>query len=153
MLFVDEENVDALLNDKNEKAAQYQTQILFSGYAPTIGITNADLCTILANAVDNAIEACAKDGSGQPKEISIQSDFQQGYFFMKITNPVFERVEIHNGNQVRTTKANPSMHGFGVANIVRTAQKYDGDAALSADDACFTLEVNLWLKKETAATV
>lgn len=140
--------VNALLNDKNEKAAKHQAQIVFSGYAPTVGITNADLCTILANAVDNAIEACAKDGSGQPKEISIRSDFQQGYFFLQITNPVFEKVEIRNGNQIRTTKENPSMHGFGVANIVRTAKKYDGDAALSADDRLFTLEVSLWLKQE-----
>ncbi len=66
---------------------------------------------------------------------------------MKITNPVFERVEIRNGNQLRTTKTeNPSMHGFGVANIVRTAKKYDGDAAISADEHLFTLELNLWLK-------
>ena len=139
--------VNALLSDKTEKAAQHHTKIQFSGYAPTVGITNADLCTILANAVDNAIEACAKDGSGQEKEIRIHSDFQQGYFFLKITNPVFERVEVRNGNQLRTTKTeNPSMHGFGVANIVRTAKKYDGDAAISADEHLFTLELNLWLK-------
>ena len=142
--------VNSLLNDKNEKAAQHHTQIVFSGYAPTVGITNADLCTILANAVDNAIEACAKDSSDQLKEINIHSDFQQGYFLLQITNPVFEKVEIRNGNQIRTTKENPSMHGFGVANIVRTAKKYDGDTSLSADDSLFTLEVGLWLKKEAA---
>lgn len=139
--------VNALLSDKNDKAAQHHTKIQFSGFAPTVGITNADLCTILANAVDNAIEACAKDSSEQEKEIRIHSDFQQGYFFLKITNPVFEKVEIRNGNQLRTTKTeNPSMHGFGVSNIVRTAKKYDGDAAISADDKLFTLELNLWLK-------
>ena len=140
--------VNALLDDKNEKAAQHHTQIVFSGYAPTSGITSADLCTIFANALDNAIEACAKDSSGETKQIEIHSDFQQGYFCLKITNPVFEKVEIRNGNQVRTSKADKSMHGFGVANIVKTAQKYDGEAVLSADDSLFTLEVSLWLKPE-----
>ena len=140
--------VDALLNDKNEKAEQYQTQILFTGYVPTSGITSADLCTIFANALDNAIEACAKDSSGAEKQIKVHSDFQQGYFCLNITNPVFEKVDIRNGNQVRTSKEDKDMHGFGVANIVKTAKKYRGEAALSADEQLFTLEVSLWLNPE-----
>lgn len=140
--------VDALLNDKNEKAAQHHTQITFTGYAPTSGITSAELCTIFANALDNAIEACAKDDSEKEKQIAVHSDFQQGCFWLKITNPVFEKVEIRNGNQVRTSKADKDMHGFGVANIVKTAKKYGGDVELSAEDGTFTLDVSLWLKSE-----
>ena len=140
--------VDALLNDKNEKAAQHHTQIIFTGYAPTSGITSADLCTIFANALDNAIEACAKDSSEKEKCIAVHSDFQQGYFCLKITNPVFEKIEIRNGNQVRTSKADKTMHGFGVANIVKTAKKHGGDVEMSADDENFTLNVSLWLNPE-----
>lgn len=140
--------VDSLLNDKNEKAAQSHAQILFSGFAPTTGITNADLCTVFANALDNAIEACAKDSSSDEKEIAVHSDFRQGYFTLRITNPVFEKVEIRSHNQVETSKADKGMHGFGVANIVRTAKKYGGDAALSAENGIFTLEVGLWLNPE-----
>ena len=140
--------VDSLLNDKNEKAAQYHAQILFSGYAPTNGITSADLCTIFSNALDNAIEACAKDESDSEKKIEIHSDFQQGYFCLKITNPVFEKVEIRNSNQIQTSKKDKNMHGFGVANIVKTARKYNGDVELSSDGKLFTLEANLWLNLE-----
>ncbi len=140
--------VNALLDDKNEKAVQHHTQIVFTGYAPTSGITSADLCTIFANALDNAIEACAKDTGEETKQIGIHSDFQQGLFCLKITNPVFEKVEIRNGNQVQTSKEDKNMHGFGVANIVKTAQKYGGESVLSADDRLFTLEVSLWLNPE-----
>lgn len=140
--------VNALLNDKSEKAAQQNTKILFSGFVPTTGITNADICTIFANALDNAIEACAKDSSGEPKNIEIHSDFQQGNFALKITNPIFEKVQIRRGNQVSTSKENKSMHGFGVANIVKTTKKYRGDTLLTADDKLFTLEINLWLNPE-----
>lgn len=140
--------VDALLNEKNEKALQHEAQIVFTGYVPTAGITSADLCTIFANALDNAIEACEKDSSGEQKQISVHSDFQQGYFCLHIVNPVFEHVEIRNGNQVKTSKKDPRLHGFGVANIVKTAKKYSGDAVLSADDRQFTLEVSLWLDPE-----
>ena len=140
--------IDALLNDKSEKAAQVQAQITFSGYSPTVGITSADLCTVFANAIDNAIEACAKDESDTEKQIEIRSDFQQGFYQLRITNPVFEKVEIRNGNQIRTSKEDASLHGFGVANIVRTAQKYGGDAVMTAENGLFALEVSLWLKQE-----
>lgn len=140
--------VDALLNDKNEKAARHHTQITFTGHVPTSGITSAELCTIFANALDNAIEACAKDVSGQEKHITVHSDFQQGYFCLKITNPVFEKVDILNGNQVRTSKADKEMHGFGVANIVKTAKEHGGDVELSVNGENFTLDVSLWLNPE-----
>lgn len=140
--------IDSLLNDKNESAAQYHTQIIFSGFVPTSGITNADLCTIFANALDNAIEACAKDSADADKQINIRSDFRQGYFCLKITNPVFETVEIRNGNQIKTSKEETSLHGFGIANIVKTAKKYGGEVKLSADQTLFTLEADLWLTHE-----
>ncbi|MBP0968022.1 MAG: ATP-binding protein, partial [Oscillospiraceae bacterium] len=130
------------------KAAQVQAQITFSGYSPTVGITSADLCTVFANAIDNAIEACAKDESDTEKQIEIRSDFQQGFYQLRITNPVFEKVEIRHGNQIRTSKEDASLHGFGVANIVRTAQKYGGDAVMTAENGLFALEVSLWLKQE-----
>ena len=78
----------------------------------------------------------------------MHSDFQQGYFCLKITNPVFEKVDILNGNQVRTSKADKEMHGFGVANIVKTAKEHGGDVELSVNGENFTLDVSLWLNPE-----
>lgn len=52
--------MDALISDKNEKAKKSNTNIEFSGYIPTSGISNVDLCIIFANSLDNALEACVK---------------------------------------------------------------------------------------------
>lgn len=139
---------DALLNDKNEKAAEANSHITFSGYVPTTGITNSDLCTIMANALDNAIEACAKDSSGSPKEITVESDFKQGYFFFRATNPIFEKVDIKNDNEIKTSKENKEFHGFGVSNIVKTAKKYSGSVKASVDGDKFVLETELLLNRE-----
>ncbi len=138
---------DALLNDKNDKAVGCNTHITFSGFVPTMGITSPDLCTIMANALDNAIEACAKDKSDDKKEIKVSSDFCKGYFFFKVTNPVFDKVEIKNGNQVRTSKKDSSLHGFGVANIVKTVEKYSGKTELSVKDGEFILDIQLMLQQ------
>lgn len=139
---------DALLNDKNEKAIANNSRITFSGYVPTNGITNSDLCTIMANALDNAIEACAKDTSDEIKEISVESDFKRGYFFFKVRNPIYEKVDIKNGNEIKTSKEDKNLHGFGVANIVKTAKKYNGSANISVSENTFLLETELLLNRE-----
>ncbi len=140
--------IDALLNDKSEKAMASNTKLEFSGLVPTTGISNADLCIIIANAVDNAIEACSKDSSGNEKIIHATADFKRGYFFFKTENPIFEMVKIDDKNRIITSKADKSRHGFGVSNIIRVAKKYDGSAEISTDNNIFRLDVNLLLKNE-----
>ena len=140
--------IDALMNDKNDRASTVNTKIVFSGIVPTTGISNVDLCIIMANAIDNAIEACGKDTSEKQKEINVKASFQQGYFFFTITNPIYESVEIKGNKTIATTKSDKEHHGFGVSNILRTVKKYDGEAELSSDDKQFTLDLNLALKSE-----
>lgn len=142
--------IDALMNDKSEKAKKANTAITFRGYVPTIGISNADLCVIIANAVDNAIEACAKDTGDSQKTISIESDFKQGYFFFKISNPIFDEVNIKGKNKLVTSKKDKQNHGFGVANIMNTVEKYDGSADISTENDTFVLDIQLLLKMEEA---
>lgn len=48
---------DSILSEKSESAANIGTQIQFSGFISD-EIPAVDLCTMLSNALDNAIEAC-----------------------------------------------------------------------------------------------
>ena len=139
--------IDALLNDKEEKAEKVCAKLDFNGIVPSSGISNADLCIIIANAIDNAIEACSKDVSENTKVIKIDSDLKQGYFFFRASNPMFEEVKLKGKNKVATSKADKEHHGFGVANIVRTAEKYSGTAEISANNGEFTIEVQLLLEQ------
>ena len=137
--------VDALLDDKQDRADLSNTTIEFSGRMPSEGITNIDLCTVVPNAVDNAIEACEKGDTHERKSIQITSAVDKGCFFFKISNPMYDTVKIKDGNKVTTSKEDSTRHGFGVANIVSTAEKYSGSAELSAADGVFTLEADLVL--------
>jgi len=142
--------IDALLDDKSDKAEKVNTKIDFEGVVPTSGISNADLCIIMANAIDNAIEACSKDESENKKSVKIDADFRQGYFFLRVSNPMFEEVKFKGKNKVATSKADKEHHGFGVANIVHTAEKYGGTAEISMDNGQFTIDVQLMLEHEYA---
>lgn len=140
--------IDALLNDKSDKAETAHAELLFTGKVPDKGISNADLCIIMANAIDNAIEACAKDDTGTAKEIKLEADVRQGYFFFKASNPIFETVEIKDKSSAATSKSDKERHGFGISNIVMTAEKYEGDTEITTDNGIFTLSVEVHLKTE-----
>ena len=140
--------IDALLDDKSDRAEKVNTKIEFSGVVPTLGISNADLCVIMANAIDNAIEACSKDDSENEKTIKVDADFQRGYFFFKASNPMFEEVKFKGKNKVATSKSDKEHHGFGIANIVHTAEKYDGTTEISTEENVFIIEVQLLLKQD-----
>lgn len=138
--------IDALLNDKSQTAENQNTFIDFTGYIPTTGIHNIDLCTIFSNAIVNAIEACDKSNSTDEKHIQIHSDFRQGYYFLTITNPIFEGLRMENG-RIITSKKNKTIHGYGLANIIKTVKKYNGKTDIYVLDNAFHLELTLLLNK------
>ena len=138
--------IDALLSDKSEKAEKADAKLDFCGNVPDSGISNADLCIILANAIDNAVEACSKDSSGNIKTIKADAAVRQGYFFFRISNPVFEEVIFKGKNVLSTTKADKEHHGLGVANIIRTVEKYDGSADIYTENGEFTADIQLLLR-------
>ncbi|MCR5075414.1 MAG: GHKL domain-containing protein [Ruminococcus sp.] len=141
--------IDALLDDKKERAVSSGIDLKFNGYIPTNGIGNTDICIIVANAIDNAIEACQKGDKDAKKEIVINSDFRQGYFFFNISNPIFENVR-YSKNRIITSKKDQNNHGYGISNIMKTVKKYDGQADISTDDHEFKLDISLRLKPDNA---
>ncbi|MBQ4310919.1 MAG: GHKL domain-containing protein [Oscillospiraceae bacterium] len=140
--------VDALLDDKSDKAEKYNTELLFTGTVPSFGISNTDLCVIMANAIDNAIEACAKDETRSTKEIKLEAGTRQGYFFFRASNPVFGTIAIKDKHSATTSKSDKENHGFGISNILRTAEKYEGEATIDSENGIFTLSVQIHLKTE-----
>ena len=131
---------DAILNNKAVVAAQAGNKIVFDGQIPSEGIADQDICTILANAVDNAIEATA-DIPGST--ISIDAAVRSGYFILEVTNPVKENVKIGKNNTLKTTKKNRNEHGIGTQNIQRVVKKYNGALNLTCENKMFRFEVRL----------
>lgn len=132
---------DAILSDKAAGAEDAGVNIVFDGAFPADGIENRDLCEILSNALDNAVEAsrvCA------PCEISVTSAVKEKGLMLTVSNPTDKPVIIKN-NTVKTSKSDKRNHGFGISNIRRTAKKYNGYADISCVDRLFTIEIGLIL--------
>ena len=136
---------DALLEEKNTACIQKDISFECSGIIPYGRMSPVDLCILLANLLDNAIESCEKcekiNGSGN-KKIKAVFDFKNDHLFISLSNSVCEQVKIHN-NFITTTKKNASAHGFGLMNIHRVVNKYDGDLKMYCDNKIFNVEVVL----------
>lgn len=130
---------DVLLSDKSEWAEKAGVEIQFEGVIYE-NIPPADLCTILSNAIDNAIEACEKIQSDEQKVISVKCSYIKRIQFIDITNPVSEDVKISN-NAVETSKSDKNIHGIGLYNIRRTVMKYDGEFEISCKDKIFAMSI------------
>lgn len=80
-----------------------------------------DVSVILSNALTNAAEAAAR-------EISVRSYEKGRLFFIEAANDFTgELVWDEAGELPVTSKPDKAMHGMGLANIRRCAQKYKGD--------------------------
>ena len=135
---------DAILNNKAVSAAKNSINIAFTGFVPSAGIKNEDLCTILANLVDNAVEACEKLTSVDIKTVEIEANIVNGFFLLSVSNPVEDGEKI----SLKTTKKNRKNHGIGLKNIERTVKKYEGAVTVSCEANIFTADVRMKLLKE-----
>lgn len=133
---------DAILNNKSVSAAAKAVTIKFSGFIPPEGIANEDLCTILSNLVDNAIEAAQKV-SGE-KVVNVQANIKNGFFILSIINPTEGQTKTVNGKLV-TTKQNKKNHGLGLKNVERALRKYSGVITTDIGDSAFSVDVRMKL--------
>lgn len=106
----------------------------------TISITDPDLCALLGNALDNAIEGAQKSTG---KHISIRCKSERGLFMLRVSNSIAGNVP----TDLSTTKKDKALHGFGLAGMREIATRYGGflDAGLQGD--IFELIVSIPLKE------
>lgn len=136
---------DALLTDKQTKASAHNSDLIFEGVIPSDSPEPTDLCVILGNTLDNAIEACGKLPEDEDKRIHINSICCNGFWFLTVRNPIAGPVAIEGGG-IATTKENKTLHGFGLYSLKTVVRKYDGTVELSAEGQVFTARIELMLK-------
>lgn len=146
MLLFDTGNgiADALLTDKLHKAHQKQTTLSFKGAIAGSALAPTDLCVLLGNSIDNAIEACEKLPPEMERKITVECQCSSGFMFLTIQNPIHKKVAVCD-NHVPTSKTDNALHGFGISSMHKVAKKYDGTVKLDSNDGFFTVNIELCL--------
>lgn len=137
MFYTGSKLADAILSDKASVLGE-DGRIEYSGIIPP-SIEYVDLCTVLSNSLDNAVEACRKLSS--PGVISIHAAEQQGYFVLSVRNPT---VCTENYYTIpATTKDDKEHHGMGLYNIESTVKKHDGQMKIKCENGFFELMITM----------
>ncbi|MCF0130316.1 MAG: ATP-binding protein, partial [Pseudobutyrivibrio sp.] len=99
-------------------------------------ISAFSICTILANTLDNSIEACAKIKTENDRFIAIDCVVNNNIQIITVTNSI--KSINHN---LKTTKNNPSEHGIGLYSIRRTVESLNGTLKITQKSNTFTLDI------------
>ena len=103
-----------------------------------LNISDTDICRILVNMLDNAIEANEKEDKNKFIDLSIKEN--DGFIYLSTLNP------FSGENIGSTTKENKKEHGYGLRILNDFAQKYDG--YFKAESQSNTLSSLVVLKNE-----
>ena len=136
--------VDAILNEKLYEA---QSDSITTNYdvmnMEKNSIRPVDMCIILSNALDNAIEANRKIEDPEKRYIKLKMHGDETYSVISVTNPAAAAPVRANQNSYVTSKRDAANHGFGLKSIESTAKKYDGEMLTKFEDGVFTLVIKL----------
>lgn len=96
-----------------------------------IPISDIDLCALLANGLDNAIEASRKLPAVR-RNIRLSAAVDKGFFVLRLVNAADEVLPMREG-RLLTSKKKRELHGFGLASIKEVAGRYGGTVQLEGD--------------------
>ncbi len=94
------------------------------------GIPDADLCAVLSNLLENAIEACCRRDDGRFITLSIAQE--NSAIFIHIENSTDGRV-LKKGKDFASSKA-ANRKGYGLKSIMTVAKRHHGEAEFFFDN-------------------
>lgn len=133
--------VNATLNNKKQLASDSNIQCDFQiDLAKSPPIEDVDLCSILGNTLDNAIEALQKVPKISNRTLSLKVRYTGVFFSYEIKNTKANEIIIDNGKFI-TDKTDKKAHGIGLRNVRNIVKKYDGEIDISYTKDTFTVTI------------
>ncbi|MDE7332112.1 MAG: GHKL domain-containing protein [Lachnospiraceae bacterium] len=117
--------IDVILSSKKQKAEQLGIKTEIDAEFPVnTGIQPNDICTVLGNLMDNAIEG-SKDTDNARICLKIHRVHQ--FILIQISNTTSKqpKIEKETGRWI-TDKADRTRHGWGMESVKSTLKKYNG---------------------------
>ena len=132
---------DAILNSKISLAKSRGIQVIADANIPVkLKISEIDLCCIIGNLFDNAMEASMKLPEEQ-RLIRVYMDMKNTQLYISFTNFTAGKKLKKEGKLFRSTKG--EGHGFGLTRIDAIIERLDGYISRNSEDGAFTTEILL----------
>lgn len=133
--------VDAILNSKLSVAKKHDIEMKCDAKLEgEISIPQIDLCVLLGNLVDNAIEACDKMEDGQRKFMRIYMCIRQSQLYISVSNATNEVIRKLDKDYISNKRGN---HGHGLKRINLIVEKHSGYINRQNEPGVFVTEIML----------
>ena len=130
---------DAIINSKISLAHAKDIPVTIDAHVPVkLKMSELDLCCILGNLFDNAIEANLALPAGE-RMIRVYMDMKGTQLYISFTNLTASRKMQKVGGRFRSTKG--EGHGFGLIRIDSIIDRLDGYVNRNSEDGAFTTEI------------
>lgn len=108
-------------------------------------INPLDLCVILGNLLDNAIEAEVRNQ--EKKEIEVVMKERHHVVLVKVMNWLDDN-RIEEARALESRKENPMIHGLGIGNVMETVKRYQGRMETEIIGNYFVAKIGLQTDKK-----
>ena len=127
--------VNAVLNTKYREAIDAGVVfVLKVNDLSEMKLSDTDIVAILANLLNNALEACMKC---ENKLIKLKFVLENNQIIISVKNSCSNQPIRNNGKFV-TLKDDVEEHGFGIENVVEVIERYDGKYVIDYDEDMFS---------------
>lgn len=134
--------IDTILNTKLSEAGQKNIRVHMEiENMIKIPIMDYDVCVILSNLFDNAIEAC-EYVKKEKKEIFVSIKLTGIMFIIKFLNSM-EKKPLKKNHKYYTTKRDKDTHGIGLESVRESVEKYGGTLLLEHTEDQFMAIVSI----------
>lgn len=137
-VFCDNVIANSILGYYALTATEHQIRFTCTSAIPKkLTVSDTDLCTLLSNALENAMEACKKMNHSNDRYILVEARSHNGQLLIKIENSYNGHITTHDGNYI-TNKAS-NFHGMGIKNMQKVVELSNGYLKIQHDEKAFTL--------------
>lgn len=134
--------VDAIVSEKKKCMEEKGIKLVWDGSACKLPsrLEPFDICTLFANIMNNAIEACEELGRDD-KKIIIKVTVDDGRVYIAERNKTINNICFDEMGNPITSKADKKRHGYGSKNVRSVVEKYNGELLYSVEEKCFCVEI------------
>ena len=136
--YCENRTASVVLSAKADQALEQETEFEVHAMIPeSIPVDPMDLCSLLGNVLDNALEAAARMPREQ-RRVSFSAGVEKGLFAAEVRN-TYLFLERGLDGRPATVKKDRRNHGFGLASVEEIVERYGGNLEYKAEEKEFVL--------------
>jgi len=142
--YCENNTVNSIFSAFANKAKQKKVEIMIEAIVPKqLPIPDTEICTLLANGLDNAISAAASSrksgGKALIPRVRATCHIHKNNLLILVENTLGGKVEMRDGLPYTRKEG----HGYGVKSIQMLVDRHQGYYSFSAEEGLFTLQIVL----------